>query len=105
MGEPRLVGATIVNQSGCQEFFVISLDFHYCSVYCYKLNQIIIFTNTQIRGCIMTDDRVPNSTKIKDKTTDEVEEGKSSLTNPIYWAIALAVVVWWKWDAVLTYLN
>jgi hypothetical protein len=53
----------------------------------------------------MTDDRVPNSTKIKDKTTVEVEEGKSSLTNPIYWAIALAVVVWWKWDAVLTYLN
>jgi len=40
-----------------------------------------------------------------EKSTHGVSESKSSLTNPVYWIIALVIVVWWKWDEILTYIN
>ena len=35
---------------------------------------------------------------------DKRDNKKSvGLTNPIYWLIALGIVIWWKWDEIIEF--
>ena len=51
----------------------------------------------------MSEGKLPENETAQNR--DEADGEKPGLTNPFYWAVALLVVVWWKWDEILTYLN
>jgi len=38
------------------------------------------------------------------KSENSAVSPNSSLRNPIYWIIAIAIVLWWKWEEISTYL-
>ena len=55
----------------------------------------------------MTEDKNELGEEKKESDEHEKQSGseKSSLKNPIYWIIALGLVLWWKWDDMQTWFN
>ena len=40
---------------------------------------------------------------MNDEKNENSDAKKPGFTNPLYWLVALGIVVWWKWDEILGY--